>query len=44
MAKVQIREERTRGRRVGDTLQRGVEKEATTVCTPLMKMTMKTLK
>ena len=26
------------------TLQRGVEREATTICTPLMKMTVKTLK
>ena len=27
-----------------ETLQRGVEKEATTTCTPLVKMTVKTLK
>ena len=27
-----------------DTLQRGVEKEAPTICTPLMKMTVETFK
>ena len=27
-----------------ENLKRGVEKEATNICTPLMKMTVKTLK